>query len=171
MTAMLEKKKFLENKDGFTLLEVIIAMAIMVITFASILTVEGDSINASTRAKQMNIVGMLAKNLMVETEYKIENTDFGEVKKEEVGIFDPPYEDYHWKREIRELKFPALTTSESSSSGGDMASILSKLVTQFFSKAIREVTIVISWKKGSKEQKFSLATYWVDLNYAFQLTE
>ena len=39
------------SQAGFTLLEVIIAMAIMVIALASILDVESGSINASIRTK------------------------------------------------------------------------------------------------------------------------
>src|SRR6478735_4350708 len=95
--------KFLANRalktglQGFTLLEVIIAMAIMTLAFSSILAVEMGSINASARAKQMNIVAMLAKNQMVETEYKIEGKKFDEVKKEESGAFPSPYQDYTWK--------------------------------------------------------------------------
>jgi len=169
------------NTSGFTLLEVIIAMAIMVLAFSSILAVEQGSINASTRAKEMNIVGMLAKNQMVETEYKIEGKTFDEVKKEESGTFEAPYEEYRWKTTVQELKFPSLGSlgggsGEKKSGGGDeaqnqMTTLVTKLLTNFLSKAIREVTVTVIWKRGSGEQSFSLATYWVDLNYEFKLSE
>lgn len=190
MIAMLITPKFLENKKaeaGFTLLEVIIAMAIMALAFGAILAVEGSSINASIRAKQMNIIAMLAKNQMVETEFRIRNKPFDEIPKEENGKFDPPYETYRWKTTIREIKFPQLSqgkqggdnnsNANSTSSGAtndtsnsDMANQVTKLTSNFLSKALREVTVSVIWKQGSKDQNFSLSTYWVDLNHEFNLT-
>jgi prepilin-type N-terminal cleavage/methylation domain-containing protein len=164
---------------GFTLLEVIIAMAIMVLAFASILSVESGSLNASARSKQMNVVAMLAKDKMVQTEYEIEGKTFEEVAKEAHGTFDTPYQDYSWETKIKEVEFPNLGSGggDSSSGGGsqnassDVGSTINKLLTQFFSKAMREVTVKIIWKRGSGEQSYSLSTYWVDLNHEFELAQ
>jgi type II secretion system protein I len=165
---------------GFTLLEVIIALAIMVIAFASILSVESESINASARAHQMNIVAMLAKNQMVETEYKIQGKTFDEVKDEETGIFPEPYQDYSWKTTVKEIEFPALNFNVLNSNGDeqqeqgggeDMVEMMSKLITQYLSQAVREVTVTINLKKGGGEEHFSVSTYWVDLNHEFQLSQ
>jgi general secretion pathway protein I len=176
-----------DSHGGFTLLEVVIAMAIMTIAFASILAVEGGSINASARAKQMNIVSMLAKNQMVETEFKIQGKKFEEVRKEESGQFPPPYEDYRWKSVIKEIKFPNLAPSASKTgstsgsgtssgavgSGGqtEMESTIAKTMTTYLSKSIREVTVSIIWNRSGKDQSYSLATYWVDLNHEFNPNE
>ena len=150
-------------------------MAIMVMAFAAILAVEGGSINASARAKQINIVGMLARNKMVEAEYKIEGKTFDEVKKEEQGTFEEPYQDYRWKIIVKELKFPNLAVGGKGGAGGggqdQMTGMITKLMTNFLSKAIREVSVTVLWKKGSGDQTFSLSTYWVDLNYEFKITE
>lgn len=191
------QKRFLKNnqlpirspQSGFTLLEVIIALAIMALAFASILAVESGSINASARAKQMNIVGMLARNMMIETEYKIQNKTFDEIQKVEEGNFKEPYQDFHWKTEITEMKFPPLGQalfggSKSSDGGGGGASdslsnngqnqatdLLTKLITNFLSKAIRSVKVTISWKRGKGTQTFSLTEFWVNLNASFNLSE
>lgn len=137
------------NNSGFTLLEVIIALAIMVIAFAAILSVESSSINASARAHQMNIVAMLAKNQMVETEYQIEGRTFEEVKKEDHGVFPEPYQDYSWNTTIKEVEFPALNFNpaaggdqSSSQAGGnqppdDMVEQVSKLITQYLASSSR----------------------------------
>jgi type II secretion system protein I len=182
MTGMSLLKRFLklariqpeQGEQGFTLLEVVIAMAIMVITFASILAVEGGALNASARAKQMNIVAMLAKNKMVETEFKFEGKAFTEVKTEEAGTFEDPYQDYRWKSSIKEMKFPNLGMAASKPGGGgpdQFTEMLTRLISNFFSKAIREVSVTVLWKKGAKDQTYTLSTFWVDLNYEFQLTE
>ena len=188
MTGTSKELKSLRNNKGFTLIEVMIAMAIMVLAFTSILAVESGSIHASARAKEMNIVAMLAKNQMIETEFKIEGKPFGEVQKEEAGKFEPPYEDYQWKTTVKELVFPGLgslfsgggagsgdpksgSSSSDNSGGGQMMETFGKLMTQFLSKAIREVTVTVLWSHGSGDQTFSLTTYWVDLTYEFKLTE
>ena len=137
----------LDASCGFTLLEVIIAMTIMVLAFAAILSVESNSISATTRAKEINIVTMLLRDKMVELEYQIEGKTFDEIKKEETGTFDAPYETFHWKTEVKEIKFPNMnfgggkgTNASGDDNGGQYAELLTKLLTKFFSKAVREIS-------------------------------
>lgn len=167
------------DESGFTLLETMIAMAIMVVAFASIIMVESSSLDASYRAKQLNIVSMLAKNIMIDTELLIENKSFGEVKTEETGAFGDPYQEFSWKREVKEVEFPNLNPggggegdkSKDDSNDKDAGNTLSKLITQFLSKSIREVVVTVSYKKGPGEQKYQVAMYWVNLNNDFSLSQ
>lgn len=170
----------LGDRSGFTLLEVIIAITIMVMAFASILAVEHNSINATTRARELNVVTMLARSKMVELEYKVEGKTFDEIRKEEQGNFTPPHENYHWKTEIKEIKFPNMNLGggggkEGSASGDDsgnqFAELLMKLVTNYFTKAIREMVVTISYKRGPGDMSYSVSTYWVDLNHEFETSE
>lgn len=170
----------LKKEAGFTLLEVLIAMAILVVSLASILAVEGGSIEATIKAKRMNVVAMLAKNQMVESEFKIQGKKFDEVRKEETGTFEPPYQDYSWKMTVKELKFPQISdlmknedanNSNQEQGANPQTELIGRVVTNYLSKAIREVTVTIIWKQSGKEQDFALATYWVDLNHEFSITE
>ena len=183
MTDTLNETKLSEN-SGFTLLEVIIALAIMVLAFTSILSIEGGSINATARGKKMIVVGMLAKNQMIEQEFKIQGKTFDEVPKEESGTFEEPYADFRWKTAVKEIEFPKITAGGKTKPGGDdgtdqFTDTISKLVTNFLSKAIREITVTILWNTSGdktdrdtkKDQSFSLTTYWVDLNYELSLNE
>ena len=170
----MEKNKApLLNRRGFTLLEVLIAMAIMVTALAAIFTIEGSSIGAADKAKKMNIVSMLAKNKMIETESDIEGKEFDELDKEKTGQFEPPYADFGWKRTIKELKFPNV----GSGGGGQddpnaqITEMIAKIFSNFLSKSIREVTVAVVWKRNGHEQNFTVSTYWVDLNHAFELQE
>lgn len=183
-------KRFLRNnsaEEGFTLLEVIIAIAIMVMALGSILTVQSGSLNASAKAREMNIVAMLAKSKMVDIEGTFEGKPFNEVKKEDGGAFPAPYEEYRWTTLVKEIEFPNLSATAPTQGGGDSAGggesagggggqpqaaeTLTRLVTNFLSKAVREVTVTVIWKRGTNDQKFSLTTYWVDLNHEFSLSE
>jgi len=163
------------NTQGFTLLEVIIAMSIMFVAFAAILSVQSGSINASARAKQMTVVAMLAKTTMSEVEYKFEGKAFDEVKKEDGGQFKAPYQDYRWTSTIKELKFPSILGGgggeDKKDGAADAADRIGKLFAKYLSKAIREVNVTIFWKRGTGEQRFDLSTYWVNLNEEFPLSE
>jgi general secretion pathway protein I len=178
--------RLLNNQSGFTLLEVIIALSIMVLALASILMVESNSLSATTRARQMNVVTMLARNTMTELEYKVEGKTFDEARKEESGTFPAPHQDYRWKTEIKEIKFPTLSMGGGGGAGGgsggssgsssdpneagtsQIADMISKAVSNHFSKATREMTVTIYWKRGTTEVNYSVSTYWVDLNHEFE---
>ncbi|MBI2711859.1 MAG: prepilin-type N-terminal cleavage/methylation domain-containing protein [Bdellovibrio sp.] len=171
------KKPFLNNQ-GFTLLEVLIAIMIMAMALGSIIAIQGGAIVATARAKQMNIVAMLARNQMIETEFKFRGKTFEEMKKEDGGTFDPPYQDYTWKSVAKEIQFPQLSAlspqkSEGKGGGGtsEIQELVTKLTTNFLSKAMREVTVSVLWKQSGKEQSFSLTTYWVNLNHEFSLND
>lgn len=164
-------KKFLAANSGFTLLEVMIAIAIMAVGFASILMVETASIRAMERTIEMNTVAMLAKNQMVEAELEFQERTFGEVKEEDHGTFKAPHDKYSWTREIKEIKFPEFRMSAGSQSTvAAAAELIGKLITKFLSNALREVTVTISWQKGPGTKSFAITTYWVDLTHEFSLT-
>ena len=165
-------------KQGFTLLEVLIALAIMTVMLTSIFLIQQSSIEATIRAQQMNTVAMLAKNLMIDTELAFQEKAFKDLKEEEKGQFPAPHEDYSWERKIKEIEFPNLGIGagggggeEGSEGGSPQTEMLSKLVSNFLSKSIREISVTISWRKGSGTQNYAVATYWVDLNHEFSLTE
>ncbi len=175
-------KALLNNRSGFTLLEVIIALAIMVVSLASIIAVESNSINATIRAKQMNTVAMLARNKMIELEYEVQGKTFDEMKKESSGQFKEPFNDYKWSWTIKEMKFPNFSAAFSGAAAGgdegsgaqggsDMVATMVRLITNYLSKSLREMTVTISWMRSGKEQSFSVSTYWVNLNNELQLSE
>jgi hypothetical protein len=109
------------------------------------------------------------------------------VKKEESGTFPAPYEEYKWKSQIKEIKFPNLAALQpgggkggdagggggggSADGQGDSASMIGKLLTKFLTDAMREVTVTITWKRGPGEQNFTLSTFWVNLNSEFKTSE
>ncbi len=155
-----------------------IAMAIMMIAFASILMVQSSSLQTSMKSRQMNIVSMLARNKMIESELEWEGKAFSEIDKEKLGQFKAPYEDYRWKRLIKEVKFPKLNFGAGGDSGGtgesgtsDTADRTGKIITAYLTKAVREVVITITWKKGTGEQHVDLTTYWINLDAEFSLNE
>lgn len=173
------------GRSGFTLLEVMIAMAIMAVGMAAIISVEHGSLEASMRARELNAVSMLAKNMMLDAEAEFEGKPFSQVKEETSGPCAEPYKHFTCSRKIKEIAFPKLNLSGlaagggAGSSGGDdpqnqdasMVDKITKLVSKYLSKAVREVTVTVEWPQGKSQKQFSVSTYWVDLNSEFQLNE
>jgi type II secretion system protein I len=160
---------FSKNPKAFTLLEVLIALAIMALAFGSILAVEQGSINASARAKQMHTVAMLAKNQMILTEYQVEGKTFEEVKKEDTGAFAEPYSDYRWTTTIKQVQFPHLNLSSEKENEPMPDDQMIKIITSHLSQSIHQIQVRVSWKKGSTEQDYTLSTFWVNFQHEITL--
>jgi|GEM_PF-841574 len=174
------------DSKGFTLLEVMIALAIMLVAFSSILAIQSSSMNSALKARQIHEVSVLARNAMIMTEVEIAGKKFEEISKEltvpcdEAGNFP----DYTCTRKVKEVKLPNLAglskgapgdkersgaNSNEDAKNSAMLEQMTKLITNFLSKAVREVTITVSWKRGLTTQKYDLAMYWVDMNSEFTL--
>lgn len=160
------------KQDGFTLLEVIIAMAIMVIAFTAIYTSQSSSILLTVKTKDTNIAGFLAHNLMVESEHIMEGKPFSELKKTEEGSYPEPYGEYKWKREVKEIKFPDFSSagSDKEEDKKDTTRMLTQAITKFLNNSIRELIVTVKWTRGGGERTFSLSTYLVDLNSQFDFS-
>lgn len=162
----------LPNRSGFTLLEVLIAMSIMVVSFGAILSIESSAITVTNRAKETNTVAMLLKNALAQTELEIEGKTFEEIQKEKTTPFEAPFADYSWSWKVKEIEFPNIIPSSGGDSGKDQSSEqFGRIVTKFLSKSLREVEVSINWKKAEKPQSVSATTYWVDLNHEMALSE
>jgi hypothetical protein len=157
-----------------------IAMTIMMIAFSSILMIQSSSIQNSIKAKNMNIVSMLARNKMVEFELEWQDKAFSELSKEQGGTFPDPYQDYQWKKQVKEVKFPSLemvlgggasNQSEEANSPDETVTRIGRIVTAYLNKAVREVVVTVSWARGKGRQEYSLTTYWVDMNADFSINE
>jgi Tfp pilus assembly protein PilV len=161
-----------------------IALAIMLVAFSSILAIQSSSMNSALKARQIHEVSVLARNAMIQTEVEISGKKFDDISAEATGQFDAPYEDYSWTRKVKEVKLPNLSGLSKATQGDKgnasanadeeeknsaIVEQMTKVITNFLSKAVREVTITVSWKRGTTTQKYDLAMYWVDLNSDFNI--
>jgi general secretion pathway protein I len=119
----------IRNETGFTLLEVMVAVAILGFVLVSLLGLKNRSMQDVMLAERMTTATLLAKRLMVQTippstRVLIPVEDEGEFEEEE-------FKGYTWKKVIAPTP---------------IASIM-------------EVRVAVLWKEGEREEMVELASY------------
>jgi general secretion pathway protein I len=172
---------------GFTLLEVMVAVAILAIAFSAIFGGFAGAIATNTYVKRVTIATMLARLKMTEIETKLMKEGFGEIEESEQGDFEEEgFRDFKYDIKIEEIELPSLTEvetligeeltsssikdseeSEDSSlreaiekQGGVHAlSGLMPMIGEVLKEAVRKVTVEVKWKQRGKTKKVSLVQY------------
>lgn len=150
------------KRGGFTLLEILVAVAIFAISMVALMSISGNTLVVSGRAERITIATMLARQKMTDIEIELgkamKKNEFPDEKSEE-GEFDEPFEDYSWAMEIRRVELPAPVTGEE----GGMQQMVGRQLTEEISKTIRELKLTIKWKELEEEQSFDVITHIVKL--------
>ncbi len=158
---------------GFTLLEVLIALAILAMGLLVIMRVQDQAVIVEQYQDQQIVAATLARWKMSEIELQLEKKGFGsEESKEECGKFAEEIEDkgfdkyeYCWTLTKVELPLPTDFGSgggEGGQGGGggaaqpqipgvDLGSASEQL-----SKAVRVVKLEITWGVGDKKQRLPI---------------
>ena len=89
---------FHKLEAGFTLLEIMVAVAIIAISFVSLLGSQSQSISIAAISRFEITASMLARQKLTE----IQTADFEELSTAE-GDFEDYFADFHWQTEVSEL--------------------------------------------------------------------
>ncbi|OGP57678.1 MAG: type II secretion system protein GspI [Deltaproteobacteria bacterium RBG_13_61_14] len=123
-------------RSGFTLLEVMVAMAILALCLVPLLGAITQAMRATFRIERITEASELAQNKLVQIEMETLAEDEGT----EEGEFDPPYENYSWRAEY--VKRPEMQLLEDN---------IPEL------KAM-EVHLSVIWPEGETEQEVTFTT-------------
>lgn len=149
-------------KKGFSLLEVMIAVAILAFSFLTLLDFQGQTMFRVGRAEKMTLATFLARQKMGETILQIEKEYFQQhvfpEDKSDNGEFDEPYENFKWEWNIRKVEIPAPAGEE----GGPMMAMLG-MVTSQIKDMVRELKLTIKWEELGKEKKIDVVTHFTKL--------
>jgi general secretion pathway protein I len=147
---------------GFSLLEVMVAVAILAVSLTVLLTFSGATLMKSGRAERLLIATMLARQKMTDIEIELEKQkkkrEFPDERSEDDN-FNEPFEDYKWKMEIRKIELPAPPMGEE----GSMQQMIGKQLTKEISKTVRELKLTVMWEEGGEEQSIDVVTHIVKL--------
>ena len=95
------------NQKAFTLLEIMVALAIIGIAMVSLLSLGNRSIMVHDRLQRLTQATLLAQQKMSESELEA-NTNGVAQLTDKTGDFDEPFSDYRWQIAIESTPLPAV---------------------------------------------------------------
>ncbi len=119
------------NSKGFTLLEVMIALAIIAVSLVVILHSQTLGMSLANRSRDLSVASFLAQKRMEE----IEMQGFPELGEKE-GIVDENYPGFSYRQVVSPGEF----------SGKSL-------------EGLRKITVTISWLDGSEKQSREIISY------------
>lgn len=173
---------------GFTLLEVMIAMAVLAVAMTSLMTSQMQNLRATRHAQQLTAIAFLAEYQIIEIEYV--------VRKEGGWVLeDKKYEGYFADQGWPEIKYQCIvdfieipdysklraakddSKRAAKDAAGDGSSMYYQnagdkafsalgmvwpVVKQAIERSIRKVKCTVFWKDGNTPKEYSIYTFWAD---------
>jgi len=144
----------MRKSGGFSLLEVMIAIAILAVSLLAIFNLQSTSLMGSARAQRISMSTQLARAKMAKT---LIDLDAGMVKgefpdeKEDAGTFEEEkYPDYYWKVQIKKVEIPTPPLPEGSP---DVMAQVFKMVADQLSQSTRELKLTVGWKDPETDEE------------------
>ena len=159
-----------KNNAGFTLIEVMVALAIMVITFTAMMNGNLFTQMMSLRSRKAIVASFLAAQKMSEVKLEIEGLPLSEIPEKEEGAFPKPFDDYKWAITSQPFEYDIGAAAAGLLQGGEeetqseqLASVL-RNISGILKESIREVTVTVLWTTRKIDRKFALTTHVIDRN-------
>ncbi|OGQ26615.1 MAG: hypothetical protein A3I75_03180 [Deltaproteobacteria bacterium RIFCSPLOWO2_02_FULL_50_16] len=153
-----------KSKGGFTLIEVMVAIAILAVSLTALFNFQSNSVIASARAEKMGIATLLAREKMalalIELEDAIKAGESLDEKSEEGTFDDEVYPGYRWVLTVRKIEIPPPPLPE----GGEVDVVQSvlQMITESISEAIREVRLKVYWRElEDQEEEMEVVTHMI----------
>jgi general secretion pathway protein I len=119
------------QQNGFTLLEVMIALAIISIALISLLSLATSSINVNARLQKITQATLLAQEKMTDVEAKIRKSNTE--PPDEEGEFNEPFVEFRWRTVFEETPFPPL----------------------------RMVTVIVAWGEEAQNEAVQISSFFI----------
>lgn len=149
---------------GFTLLEVLLAIAILTGVIITVSQTWSGNFNRVRKITLSNNVATLLERKMTEIEAKFQKAPVSEIPEEEEGDFGADLPNYSWKLKSQKFQMPDLSALLTSKDDGanEMLITMIKQLSEYVSKAVKEVTVSVLLKSGGKTTTYDATTYFVD---------
>ena len=107
-------KKSKRRRGGFTLLEVMLALAVLGMSLSVLIRSQQLSVRAANRSKLMTVAVMLARYTMVEVEDKLFEDGFSDFNQEETGDYEEEgFKRYTFKLKVDKVEMPTNVNADS----------------------------------------------------------
>jgi general secretion pathway protein I len=174
-------------RPGFTLLEVMVALAILAGSLVVVSEVVGGALRNHLRARQLDVATQLARAKMVQLQAQYERKGFRDFDESDEGTFDDDgHPEIRWKVEVRKpaLELGAEAALASLTGGKKLQELLPppdqapqlapfqallgaqmnaqlQRISEQLKKTAREVRLVVSWQSGTGVESFDVITHLV----------
>lgn len=115
--------------SGFTLLEIMIALAIVSIALVTLLSLCNRSIAVNDRLEKITRATLLAQDKM--TEVEVLSQQSGKDLENEEGVFDKPFDGFRWRTTFTDTPLPS----------------------------IKQVTVTVLWGEEARNEKVDLNSF------------
>lgn len=180
------------SERGFTLVEVMLALAILVGGLVILLRGTAQNIQTSQRSEMIGIATDLARGKMYDIEEKLLKDGFGELDIEDEGDFDEEgWPEYKWSYKVEKVELPnagalgALQGEEgeegSDSAGDPLGGLLGmgggdasalggasfitgqfEMISQILEASIRKVTLTLEWKALVSDEELVVVCFFTN---------
>jgi len=154
------------KQAGFTLLEVMVAVAILAVSLMALLSFQSKAVMTSGRAESLSVATMLAQHqmgqLLINLESDSKKTKLPDDKAESGDFSELGFPTYRWEMTLRRVDIPPPPIPEEAS--GQLVSKIADSIAKQISEATREVRLTIYWKElGDHEASMNVTTHLVEL--------
>lgn len=183
------------GEGGFTLLEVMVAIAILAFALVSISDIVSSSLRSQVLARDLEVATLLARGKMAELTEKYEREGFSLGGGDDGSFEDEGHPELHWKAKVVEppgtLDGKALADVFLGGAGGlesllapkadasglqqvnpgaaAATSVIEAKLNELAAtvkQGVRELRLTVSWKEGASEESFTVVTHLVVLQSA-----
>jgi general secretion pathway protein I len=164
-------------KRAFSLLEVMISLAILSMGMVMLLQVQSRSMQLAVEANAMTTATQLTRSKMLDCQYDLLKKGFSIGDYNESGNFgDDGFPTYYWECHAYEPKMPEVGGGDVSGltggAGGDEAGggdvgmgFLQPILGQMsgiMGKSVRELVVIVRWGEGEDRDEMEAVTHVVD---------
>jgi len=170
------------SSAGFTLLEIMVAIAILSSTLVVLLSIVTNNVRSTNHAKMTTSATLLARTKMVDVEDEILDNGFTDNDENAAGSFkDLGYPQFRWETSIERIELPsdlgqrskdqATTQTQDATNpmslltgfmGGMMSSFIEP-IRNGLQESVRKVTVRVIWDEhGRLDQSFEVVQYLTD---------
>ena len=167
---------------GFTLLEIMVAVAILATTLVVLLEIVTNNIRATNHTKLTTTATFLARNKMSDIEDDILYNGFSSETENAKGTFKADgYDQYRWETSIERIELPTDMTQKSQDAAknasqeskdpmammtgflGGMMSTFIEPIKNGLQESVRKVTVRVTWDEiGRANQSIEVVQYLTD---------